>query len=121
MTQWTETARRTLDEYCVRSKAVLTGTGADADEVIDDLRRHVDEEIRVAGLTVVTEGDIRRILDRVGEPGSAVEMKADAAQSSPPPATVPERGKEAAPLHIAGISFHITGTRSRAPVDHLDF
>lgn len=93
MTQWTETARRTLDEYCVRSKAVLTGTGADADEVIDDLRRHVDEEIRVAGLTVVTEGDIRRILDRVGEPGSAVEMKADAAQSSPPPATVPDAEK----------------------------
>ena len=28
MTQWTETARRTLDEYCARSRTVLAGTGA---------------------------------------------------------------------------------------------
>jgi hypothetical protein len=86
MTQWTETARRCLDEYCARSKAALAGTGADADEVIDDLRRHVDEEIRAAGLTVVTEGDIRRILDRVGEPGSAIEPKAEVVQPPPPSA-----------------------------------
>jgi hypothetical protein len=84
MTQWTETARRILDEYCARSRAALAGTGADADEVMDDVRRHVDEEIRAAGLTVVTEGDIRRILDRVGEPGSAVEPKAELVQ---PPST----------------------------------
>jgi hypothetical protein len=87
MTQWTETARRILDEYCARSKAVLAGTGADANEVIDDLRRHVDEEIHAAGLTVVTEDDIRRILNRVGEPGSAVEPKAEAA--APPPISAP--------------------------------
>ena len=38
MSEWTETARRTLDDYCARSKAVLAGTGADADEVVQDLR-----------------------------------------------------------------------------------
>jgi len=94
MTQWTDPARRTLDDYCARSKTVLAGTGADADEVIDDLRRHVDEEIRAAGLTVVTEGDIRRILDRVGEPGSAVEPKAEAGQPSAPAASDPDRKKK---------------------------
>ena len=72
MMEWTDTARRTLDEYCDRARAALAGTGADADEVIDDLRRHVEEEARAAQLTVVTEGDVRRILARVGEPGAAV-------------------------------------------------
>jgi len=94
MTQWTETARRSLDEYCARSKAALAGTGADADEVIDDLRRHVDEEIRAAGLTVVTEGDLRRILHRVGEPRPAVEAKKDAGSPPPPSAPAPNDDKK---------------------------
>jgi hypothetical protein len=94
MTQWTETARRTLDEYCARSKAALAGTGADADEVIDDLRRHVDEEIRAAGLTVVTEDDIRRILSRVGEPGAAIEPKAKPDPTPPPSAPAPKTEKK---------------------------
>jgi len=75
MIEWTETARRALDDYCARSKAVLEGTGADANEVIEDLRRHVDEEVRAARLSVVTEEDIRRILTRVGEPGAQLEQK----------------------------------------------
>lgn len=103
MTEWTETARRILDEYCARSRAALAGTGADADEVIDDLRRHVDEEIRAAGLTVVTEGDIRRILDRVGEPRAAVESSTGA------------KGRKAvARLHSAGAG-------RRLPAGHPDF
>lgn len=73
--EWTDTARRTLDEYCDRARAALAGTGADADEVIDDLRRHVEEEARTAHLSVVTEGDVRRILARVGEPGAAIEKE----------------------------------------------
>ena len=38
MSEWTETARRALDEYCARSRAALAGTGADANEVIEDIR-----------------------------------------------------------------------------------
>ena len=91
MTQWTETARRNLDEYCVRAKAALAGTGADGDEVIEDLRRHVDEEIRTAGLTVVTESDMRRILSRVGEPRATIEPGAEAVQSPPVPASTPKK------------------------------
>src|SRR5262245_13331226 len=85
MTEWTETARRTLDEYCARSRAVLAETGADAEEVIDDLRRHVDEEVSAAGLKIVTESDVRRILARFGEPGSATEKKAEEKPSTVSP------------------------------------
>jgi hypothetical protein len=107
MTQWTETARRSLDEYCARSKAALGGTGADGDEVIDDLRRHVDEEIRAAGLTVVTEDDIRRILGRVGEPGAAIEPKTEA--NPPPPSSAPapkaEKQRPGYILLVMGVVF----------------
>lgn len=68
MSEWTETARRVLEDYCARSRAAITGTGADADEVVEDLRRHVAEEIANSKLSVVTEEDVRRILARVGEP-----------------------------------------------------
>ena len=92
MIEWTESARRTLDEYCARSRAALAGTGADADEVIDDLRRHVEEEVRAAGLTVVAESDIQRILTRVGEPGAATEKKFVARLRLPQPVAAPWRG-----------------------------
>src|SRR5262245_53729060 len=85
MIEWTETARRTLDEYCARAKAVLAGSGADTEEVADDIRRHVNEEVSTAGLKVVTESDIRRILARFGEPGSAAEKKPVEKSSTIPP------------------------------------
>jgi hypothetical protein len=91
MSEWTETARKTLNEYCARSRQLLEGTGADADEVIEDLRRHVDEEIRASGLSVVTDDAIRRILAKVGEPAvSEATRSAQAAKeaASPAPASL---------------------------------
>ena len=74
MSEWTETARRALDEYCARSRAALAGTGADANEVIEDLRRHVEEELRNAKLSIITEEDLRRVLVRVGEPKAGAQV-----------------------------------------------
>ncbi|HYG23473.1 MAG TPA: VIT domain-containing protein [Verrucomicrobiae bacterium] len=68
MIQWTEPARRLLNEYCARSRPVLAGAGADVEEVNEDLRRHVEEEVGHAGVSLVTEEDVRRILVRMGEP-----------------------------------------------------
>lgn len=68
MTPWTETAAKMWEDFCRRTRENLRGSGADADEVVDDLRRHVEEEIRAAKLSVVTEEDMRRILAHVGEP-----------------------------------------------------
>ena len=91
MIEWTETARRVLDEYCARTKTVLVGSGADVDEVVDDLRRHVDQELAAAGLKVVTEADIRRLLARLGEPGAAVEKKPDAGEKATSPGPVKDK------------------------------
>src|ERR1041385_5146815 len=99
MIEWTETARRTLDDYCARTKAAVDGTGADANEVIDDLRRHIDEEVQAAGLTVVTEESIRRILARLGEPGASVERKTTA----PPAPVPPEKTRPGFVLFLFGI------------------
>ena len=71
MTPWTETAAKAWEDFCRRTRENLRGSGADADEVVDDLRRHVEEEIRAAKLSIVTEEDMRRILSRVGEPAAA--------------------------------------------------
>ena len=65
MSEWTEPARRALNEYCDRCRQALAGTGADADEVIEDLRRHIEEDIRAARLAVVTEGTIYPLLSRL--------------------------------------------------------
>src|SRR4051812_14059877 len=67
MNHWTDTARRTLEEYCQRTRDNLRGSGADVEEVVDDLRRHIDEEGRATQLSTVTEEDVRRILGRIGE------------------------------------------------------
>ena len=96
MIEWTESAKRTLDAFCARSKAVLAGTGADADEVSDDLRRHVEEEVLAARLSVVTEEDVRRILARVGDPGPATGGQTCAAET-PAPASASVRPEKIRP------------------------
>lgn len=73
MIEWTESARRGLNEYCLRAKASAAASGADPEEVSEDLQRHVEEEVRAARLGVVTEADLRRILAKVGEPPAASE------------------------------------------------
>lgn len=92
MSEWTETARRAFAEYCERSRAALAGSGADADEVVEDLRRHVEEEIVKARLSIVTEEDLKRILARVGEPERPAQRIS--ARPADPIPTSPERPAE---------------------------
>ena len=68
---WTPSARHALDRFLedYRSRA---HTDVDADEVTADLRRHVEEELAAAGLPVVTEADVARIVARL-EPGVRVD------------------------------------------------
>ena len=105
MSQWTESARQAFERYCARTRQSLAGTGADAEEVIDDLRRHVDEEIRSAGLTVATEEDMERILRRVGEAAAPVETPSHSAPASSVsnPETLPERRRPGWTLLIMGV------------------
>ncbi len=68
MTKWTDSAKRALDDYFGRMRSQLYASGADAGEVIDDLGRHIDQELAAANLRVVTEQDVQQMLQRIGAP-----------------------------------------------------
>jgi hypothetical protein len=70
MCEWTKSARAELARYFVGVRGALAESGADAEEVVGDLGRHIDEEIAAERLAVVTEEDVRRIVARVGPPDS---------------------------------------------------
>ena len=49
----------------------LQASGADPVEVIDDIKRHIDEELIHLKLAVVTADDLKRVLAKMGDPESA--------------------------------------------------
>ncbi len=63
MMQWTERANDLWKRYCEDVRALLEGTEADAEEVIEDVQRHIEAEMSGAG--VITEEDVRRITSRM--------------------------------------------------------
>jgi hypothetical protein len=67
MAKWTESAKTEWKAYSQRLRNQLNGTEADAAEVEEDLKRHVDEEIHAQGLTVIDAEQLRSILTRLGE------------------------------------------------------
>ncbi len=67
MIEWSESAKAELEKYLKRARS-SAGTGADAAEVLEDLRRHVHEEVAATGIKIVTEEDVRRITSRLGLP-----------------------------------------------------
>lgn len=68
MRTWTAAARQELEHHFDRVRPALAASGADPNEVIDDLRRHIEQEAAAAQLEVVTEQDVRRLLARIGAP-----------------------------------------------------
>ena len=66
MSTWTTTALQTLEGYLENNRSRYVTSGADAEEVISDLRRHVQEEVAALKLPVVTEDDVQRIVQRLG-------------------------------------------------------
>ena len=91
MTRWTEAATARLNEYFAKLRGSLAGSGADAEEVIEDLRRHVEAEAAGQRLTVVTEADVSQILARLGAP----EVMAPVSEPKPAPSAVPSEGRPA--------------------------
>jgi hypothetical protein len=67
-TTWTSAAVATLEQHLKRSRTRIAASGADSDEVVSDLRRHVEEEIAALRLPVVTEQDVQQILRRIEPP-----------------------------------------------------
>lgn len=83
MTEWTPSAQAALEAHFQSIRRPLEASGADASEVIEDLRRHLDQEILTERLKVVTEDDVRRLLQRIGGP----EAPSGATEPNLPPAS----------------------------------
>ena len=95
MSQWTDAALTELERYFTRVRPTLAASGADADEVIEDLRRHLDIEVQTAKLAVVTEEDVRRLLARIGAPQPAeqpIHSTPATEPSAAPQKPVPPKG-----------------------------
>jgi len=93
MRTWTAAAREELERYFGRVRPALAASGADANEVIEDLRRHIEQEAASSSLEVVTEQDVRRLLARIGAPeppGAGAPGGGEArAEAASPPAPTP--------------------------------
>jgi len=70
MQEWTDTAKEKLENYLKTARASLESSGADANEVIEDLRRHIDEEIIAANLQIVTKENVEKVIAnlKIAEP-----------------------------------------------------
>ena len=65
MSTWTPAAKAALERSLQQHRGRFAADGAEADEVVADLRDHVEREAAALALTVVTEADVRCILARV--------------------------------------------------------
>lgn len=111
MTTWTATAQRELEDHLAGLRLSLAGSGADPDEVLDDVRRHVAEEATAARLPVVTEADVRRFLQRVAplaHPGLPPAAGGAPAETPIPPRTAPPDSPQ--PIRARSLSW---GRRAR--------
>lgn len=73
MITWTPAARAEWDRFVARPRPDLAASGADALEVLEDLRRHVEHEATTEGLQTLTAEDIRRLLTRLGPVAPGLE------------------------------------------------
>src|SRR6185503_3193681 len=106
MIRWTASAREELDRYCARMRPTLETSGADAGEVAEDLKRHIDEEVAAAKLLAVTEHDVRRILSRMGEPDLR-PLEPAAIDSRPNREQQPTPTPKPKPFHLALLVFGV--------------
>jgi hypothetical protein len=64
--EWTITGKEELERYLGKMRMSLEASGADANEVADDIRRHVEEELAGENLEIVSQQDVARILAKMG-------------------------------------------------------
>jgi len=82
MKEWTDSARAVLEDYLRRTRPSLDSTEAEPEEVLDDIRRHVEEEVRVLNVDVVTDEVVRGVLRRMG-PAVSPKERALRPESTP--------------------------------------
>ncbi len=65
---WTPSAAQRLERFLTETRQREARPGVDAEEVVADLRRHIEEELASAGLSVVTEAELMPLLARLAPP-----------------------------------------------------
>src|SRR5262245_9177158 len=68
MTTWTNSARRLLERYLSGTRLRVASVDVDADEVVDDLRHHIETELSRGTAPVITEQEVQRVIGRVTTP-----------------------------------------------------
>ncbi|MBL7214610.1 MAG: PEP-CTERM sorting domain-containing protein [Phycisphaerae bacterium] len=63
MNQWTKGAEELWQQFCDNARKQLNQGDLDPDEVLDDMRRHVETEMNAKNLQVVTTDDLRKVLN----------------------------------------------------------
>ncbi len=66
MIQWTEDAEKAFQRYVSLMKRSVEAMNADPGEVAEDLRRHIEEELGKGNSAIITEGDVREVVKRMG-------------------------------------------------------
>lgn len=114
MTPWTDSAQRELEAHLNRIRPALETSAADAAEVMEDLRRHLDVEIQSSQLAIVTDQDVRRLLARLGSPEPTMASPPNASAANPPAPKTPAFGLRSFAsywLLFAGVLLPITTLR----------
>lgn len=68
MKTWTEDATAQIESYLRQVQVLLEDGGADAHEVVDDLRNHILEQGEVSANVVITADEAKRVLAKMGAP-----------------------------------------------------
>ena len=94
MSTWSKGAEERWTRFCQNVRQQLSPTDVDPDEVLDDMRCHVETELAARNLSVITAEDLQKVLIRLELPQAATaipdmqpiaEMK-EYIDSTPPPA-----------------------------------
>jgi len=108
---WTTAAESELSRYFEHLRRTLGQSGADTVEVLDDIKRHIEEEARSKRLGVITRQDLRQIIHGIGEPGwdgaDPEENEPPREAPTPPPLEKPAPAKLSAWLMAGGVILPI--------------
>lgn len=98
MNQWTNEAHQVWERFSETARARFSTGDVDPNEVLDDLRRHVEAELAAQNLTVVTADDLRKVL-------SKLDLSAD----NSPPACAPAQNNAPEPKSKSAFQTILSG------------
>jgi len=83
MNRWSSGAVEEWNAFCTEVRRRLTNSGANPEEVIEDIRGHVEAELTRRNLSVVSADEIKQILAQIGLPETAEVSIPDCPKQQP--------------------------------------